>query len=107
MPPPFPIQALRVPLKEPLALTCRFTRIALAGGLLCSFIFIASLAGADSPAKSEPSQLAAAPIVSIKNTSPSPLRPQTRYTVRTQIESIEPISWLERYGTVQIRELDR
>jgi hypothetical protein len=34
------------------------------------------------------------------------LLPQTRYTVRKQIESIEPVSWLERFGKVQVRELE-
>ncbi len=42
-----------------------------------------------------------------KRDARAPLLPQTRYTVRKQIESIEPVSWLERYGKVQVRELDR
>lgn len=32
---------------------------------------------------------------------------QTRYTVRKQIESIEPVSWLERYGEVRVRKIER
>ena len=42
-----------------------------------------------------------------KQNARTPLLPQTRYTVRKQIESIEPVSWLERYGKVQIRERER
>ncbi|MDP6978799.1 MAG: hypothetical protein QF570_09395 [Myxococcota bacterium] len=42
-----------------------------------------------------------------KRTARAPLLPQTRYTVRKQIESIEPVSWLERFGKVQVRELKR
>ncbi len=42
-----------------------------------------------------------------KRIARAPLLPQTRYTVRKQIESIEPVSWLERFGKVQIRELKR
>jgi len=36
--------------------------------------------------------------------SKPPLRLQTRYTVRRQIESISPADWLARYGRVQIRQ---
>ena len=36
-----------------------------------------------------------------------PLLPRTRYTVRKQIESIEPTQWLKRFGKVRIRELKR
>jgi hypothetical protein len=39
-----------------------------------------------------------------KQQSDPTLLPQTRYTVRRQIQSIEPISWLERYGEVQVKE---
>lgn len=38
---------------------------------------------------------------------PPPLLPRTRYTVRKQIESIEPTQWLKRFGKVRIRELKR
>lgn len=38
---------------------------------------------------------------------PAPLLPQTRYTVRKHIESIEPTQWLERFGKVRVRELKR
>ena len=42
-----------------------------------------------------------------RSAATAPRLPQTRYTVRKQIESIEPISWLERYGEVRIRERKR
>lgn len=41
---------------------------------------------------------------SVERQSDPTLLPQTRYTVRKQIQSIEPISWLERYGEVQVKE---
>lgn len=42
-----------------------------------------------------------------KQKARAPLLPQTRYTVQKQIESIEPVSWLERYGKVKIRSIER
>jgi hypothetical protein len=71
---------------------------------LCSLL--ASPAGAKDPAKNESAARSTPPVLAPKTPAPPPLRPQTRYTVRKQIESIEPVSWLERYGTVRIRELD-
>ena len=45
------------------------------------------------------------PAFSTKNSPRKPpLRLQTRYTVRRQIESISPADWLARYGRVQIRQ---
>ncbi len=105
MSPPSPtrptLKALPAPLRD-------FVLLALVGILACASS--ATLASAGAQVETEPSRSAARtrePIVSAKSPAPSALRPQTRYTVRKQIESIEPISWLERYGEVRIRELRR
>ena len=37
----------------------------------------------------------------------APLILQSRFTVRKQIESIEPTSWLARYGQVRVRKMKR
>lgn len=50
---------------------------------------------------------AAQSVRATRSVANAPRLPQTRYTVRKQIESIEPITWLERYGDVQIRERTR
>jgi len=107
MPPSSRIPATRAQLKKPRVLVVRrFIRIALVGGLLCCSS--ASSASADNPAGLKSTQPeATTPVVSPRSPTPSPLRPQTRYTVRKQIESIEPVAWLERYGTVRIRDLHR
>jgi hypothetical protein len=106
MSPPSPTRASKPQLIKPRAFVVgRFIRIALVGGLLCCSS--ATPAGADKPANSSSSQPETTPVVSPKSPTPSPLPPQTRYTVRKQIESIEPVAWLESYGTVRIRDLDR
>lgn len=61
----------------------------------------------DRVVKSKPQARPARSLVPPRPRHRSSLLPQTRYTVRKQIESIEPISWLERYGEVQVRELKR
>jgi hypothetical protein len=106
MSPPPPIQAVKPVLNRPLGRLHRFAKMSFLTSLAWSF-FAASPGLADEPAKAEPPRPENAAKISGKNLPPSPLPPQTRYTVRKQIESIEPIAWLERYGTVRIRELDR
>ena len=80
--------------------------IGVASLLVCSLLV--GSAGAESPdriAKSKPPVRSPDSLVPPSPRHRSSLLPQTRYTVRKQIESIEPISWLERYGKVQVREL--
>lgn len=86
------------------------TRDGLVAAVLCLLMTcLAALpASADTNAPSKPAVREAVmrtPLVTVKSPAPAPRLPQTRYTVRKQIESIEPISWLERYGKVRVREL--
>jgi len=105
MPPPIRIQQAIEPPKAPLAKRRRIAGSLLVGALLCSLL--ASPASAKDPAKNASAARAAAPIVAPKTPVTSPLRPQTRYTVRKQIESIRPTEWLASYGQVQVREVRR
>ena len=47
------------------------------------------------------------PVVRGQRRVPAPLIPQSRFTVRKQIESIEPTRWLARYGKVRVRKMTR
>jgi hypothetical protein len=108
MSPPSPSSPTRAALKAPRAPLREFAWLVLVGILSCAWS--AGLASAGAQVDTQPSRSAARvrePIVSAKSPAPSALRPQTRYTVRKQIESIEPIRWLERYGEVRIRKLRR
>ncbi len=75
--------------------------------LLTVLLACAGLASAETSLSNESARALSERARTAKRMARAPLLPQTRYTVRKQIESIEPITWLERYGKVQIRELER
>jgi len=80
-------------------------KLSLAALGLASLMVPSALANPE-PARVTPTDLFERARVA-KRSARAPLLPQTRHTVRQQIESIEPVSWLERYGKVRIREHQR
>lgn len=85
------------------------TRLRRCAAVLFTALLVSSGIALADPATSDPSSEKARALFeharAVKRAARAPLLPQTRYTVRKQIESIEPISWLERYGEVEIREI--
>ena len=91
-----------------LSLRRKIAAIGIASLFACSIL--AGSAAADASEESVKSKRVAQhrhSLVPLKPRHRPALLPQTRYTVRKQIESIEPVSWLERYGVVQVREIKR
>ena len=83
-------------------------------GLLGALLSVAAMLSINTVATAETSprpqvQTATAtlPVVPSQRRVPAPLIPQSRFTVRKQIESIEPTSWLARYGQVRVRKMKR
>ena len=108
MPPSLPNLAAKPRPKNRARYTQRASIVGLLGAMI-AFTFAGS-ALADSERSKEPvASLPAAqmPVIQAAKAQPAARLPQTRYTVRKQIESIEPISWLESYGTVRVRDLKK
>ena len=83
-------------------------------GLLGALLSVAAILSLTTVATAETSPkpqvqttTAALPVVHSQHRVPAPLIPQSRFTVRKQIESIEPTSWLARYGQVRVRKMKR
>ncbi|MCH7868048.1 MAG: hypothetical protein IH881_10165 [Myxococcales bacterium] len=107
--PPHPLcAAAPVRVRRPLSLRHKIAAIGIATLFACSIV--AGSAAADASDESVKSQRVVRyrpSLVPPKVRQRPALLPQTRYTVRKQIESIEPISWLKRYGEVQVRKIKR
>ena len=86
-------------------------RSGLLGALLsvAAILSLTTVATAETSPKPQVVQTATAalPVVRGQRRVPAPLIPQSRFTVRKQIESIEPTSWLARYGQVRVRKMKR
>jgi len=87
-------------------------RSGLLGALLsvAAMLSITTVATAETSTSPKPqvqTATAALPVVPSPRRVPAPLVPQSRFTVRKQIESIEPTSWLARYGQVRVRKMKR
>ena len=83
-------------------------------GLLGALISVAAMLSITTVATAETSpkpqvQTATTPLPVVRGQRrvPAPLIPQSRFTVRKQIESIEPTRWLARYGKVRVRKMTR
>ena len=87
-------------------------RSGLLGALLsvAAMLSITTVATAETSTSPKPQVQTATtplPVVRGQRRVPAPLMPQSRFTVRKQIESIEPTSWLARYGKVRVRKMKR
>ena len=87
-------------------------RSGLLGALLsvAAMLSITTVATAETSTSPKPqvqTATAALPVVPGQRRVPAPLIPQSRFSVRKQIESIEPTSWLARYGKVRVRKMKR
>ena len=95
------------PARPQLSLSLRRKNAAFGIAILFACSILAGSAAADASVKSQQVPRYRHSLIPVKSRPRPSLLPQTRYTVRKQIESIEPVSWLERYGKVQVREIER
>ncbi len=110
MPPPSPTSAVYARAPFLLARLRRTVAGALIAGLVVCTSFAASAEETGKPDKALRTRITPRvyrPLLSAQTRRRPALLPQTRYTVQKQIESIEPTSWLERYGKVQVRRIQR
>jgi hypothetical protein len=103
-----PLPRLTAPVRAPQFRMARIhTRATwIASLLMCCTLGTPATAGTENEVANsqEPGQYRTSPVAPALQQHPTRLL-QTRYTVRKKIESIEPISWLEHYGEVHVREI--